>query len=126
MKKEGDDDFDVPIGCYDGAEVRKLVGSHLLSKLLNAVDKESVGLYRDDGLSVLQNLSGPQREHKRKAIVKVFKDCGPRKTIQTSSQIVNFLDIQLNLDTSTYQPHRKPDNNPVYLNKSSNHPTTVL
>ena len=113
VKREGDEDFDVPMGCYDGVEVCKLVGSHLLNKLSKIVDKESVGLYRDDGLGVLRNLSGPQTERKRKAIVKVFKDCGLRITIQANLQIVNFLDVQLNLDTSTYQPYRKPDNNPV-------------
>ena len=50
--------------------------------------------------------------------MKVFKDCGLRITIQANLQTVNFLDVQLNLDTSTHQPHRKPYNNPVYLNKN--------
>ena len=40
------------------------------------VDKESVGLYGDERFGVLQNLSGPQRKRKWKAIVKVFKNCG--------------------------------------------------
>ena len=114
------------MGFYDGTEVCKPVGFYLLNKLSNVVDKESIGLCRDDGLGVLRNLLGPQTERKKKAIVKVFKDCGFRTIIQASLQIVNFLDVQLNLDTSTYQSYRKPDSNPVYLNKNSNHPTTVL
>ena len=44
VKRETDEDFDVPMGCYDGADVCELVGSHLLNKLSNIVDKESVGL----------------------------------------------------------------------------------
>ena len=44
VKRETDEDFDVPMGCYDGAEVCELVGSHLLNKLSNIVDKKSVGL----------------------------------------------------------------------------------
>ena len=59
VKSEGDENFDVRKGCYDGVEVSELVGSYLLSKLWNIIDEESVGLYRDDGLGVLQNLSGP-------------------------------------------------------------------
>ena len=117
------------MGCYDVTDVCKLVLSHLfhlLNKLSNIVRKESVGLYRDDGLGVLRNLSDPQTERNRKAILKVFKDCGLKITIQANLQIVNFLDVQLNLDTSTYQPYRKRDNNPVHLNKNSNHATTVL
>ena len=129
VKREGDEDFDVPMGCYDVTDVCKLVLSHLfylLNKLSNIVRKESVGLYRDDGLGVLRNLSDPQTERNRKAILKVFKDCGLKITTQANLQIVNFLDVQLNLDTSTYQPYRKRDNNPVHLNKNSNHATTVL
>ena len=46
--------------------------------------KESVGLYRNDGLGVLANLSSPQTERRRNAIVKVFKDCGLRIIIQAN------------------------------------------
>ena len=113
VKSEGDENFDVRKGCYDGVEVNELVGSHLLNKLSNIVDKELVGLYSYDRLGVLQNLSGPQTERKRKTIVKLFKNCGLTITIQANLRIVNFFDVQLNLVTSTYQPYRKPDNRPV-------------
>ena len=109
-----------------GQKFSKLVGSHLLNKSFNIVEKESVGLYRDDRLGVLWNLSGPQTKRKREAIVKVFKEFGLRLTIQASLLIVNFFDIQLNLGTSTDKPYRKPDNNPVYLDKISNFFKTVL
>ena len=55
VKRCVDEDFDVPMGCYDGAEVCELVGSYLLKKVSNIVDKKSIGLYRDDGLAVLQS-----------------------------------------------------------------------
>ena len=58
--------------------------------------------------------------------MKVFKEFGLRLTIQASLLIVNFFDIQLNLGTSTDKPYRKPDNNPVYLDKISNFFKTVL
>ena len=48
VKREGDDDFDATMGCYDGAKVCELLGSYLLNKVSNIVPKESVGLYRDD------------------------------------------------------------------------------
>ena len=126
VKRDGDEDFDVPVGCCDGAEICELTGSYLVHQLSNIFDKESVGLYRDDGLGVLKSLSGPEMERKKKAIVKLFKDCGLRITIQANLRIANFLDVELNLDSGTYQPYRKPDNNPIYLNKNSNHPKTVL
>ena len=59
--------------CYDGPKIFKLVGSHLLNKSFNIVDKESVGLYRDDRLGVLWNLSGPQTKRKGKLLWKYSK-----------------------------------------------------
>ena len=46
---------------------------HLLKIKLR---KENVGLYRDDGLGVLRNLSDPETERLRKGIIKISKDCG--------------------------------------------------
>ena len=40
--------------------------------------------------------------------------------------MMDYLTCSINLDIFTYQPYRKPDNNPVYLNKNPNLPTTVL
>ena len=67
--------FDVPMGCYDGAELRELVGSYLLKKVSNIIDKKSTGLYRDDGLATLQNLSASEIEWKHKDI-EMFKTAG--------------------------------------------------
>ena len=109
-KRCGDEDFDVPMGFYDGAEVCELVGMYLLKKVLNIVNKKSISLYRDDGPAILQNLSGPQIESKRKDIIKMFKIADLSITIQAGLRIVNFLDVQFKLNNGTYQPHRKPDN----------------
>ena len=126
MKKEGNEDFDVPMGCYDGAEICQLVGTYILSKLKNLIDKKEVGLYRDDGLGILRNMSGPEKDRMRKKIIKVFKDCGLSITIEINVFIVDFLDTQFNLKTNTYKPYRKPNNEPMYINQNSNHPPTVL
>ena len=58
-KKSGDPDFDVPVGCYDGAEICELVGIFILNKVSNVIDKSSIGLYHDDGLGLFDKLSGP-------------------------------------------------------------------
>ena len=42
VKREGDENVDFPMRCYDGADVCELAESHLLNKLSNIVDKESV------------------------------------------------------------------------------------
>ena len=47
------------MGSNDGAEMSELVGLFILSKLAYLFQENSVGLYRDDGLGVLRNLSDP-------------------------------------------------------------------
>ena len=92
MKKTGTENVDVPMSCYDGAEVCELVGCYILNQLSTIMRKELVGLYRDDGLGVMKNMSGPQLERKRKQIIKIFKDCGLNIAIKTNLKSVDFLD----------------------------------
>ena len=52
--------FDVSMGVYDGAEVCELVGNYLLYELSKLNEKKDIGFYRDDGLAVFKNKSGPE------------------------------------------------------------------
>ena len=88
--------------------------------------KENVGLYRDDGLGILQNSSGPEIECKRKQIIQIFKSCGLNITVKTNLKTVDFLDAPLDLINNTYQPYRKLNSETVYINKHSNHPPNIL
>ena len=114
------------MGCYDGAEVCEVVGCYMLNQLGSVIKKDSAGLYRDDGLGILKNLSGPDIEQKRKEIIKVFKSCELNITIKTNLTSVDFLDVQFNLKDNTYKPYRKPNSNPIYIKKQSNHPPNVI
>ena len=53
----------------------------------------NVGLYRDDGLVLLRNASGPQSERTRKDITREFKTQGLNISISTNLKICNFLFI---------------------------------
>ena len=72
LEKSGNEEFDVPMGCFDGAEVCELLGVYILHLLNTVMKKENVGLYRDDGLGILRNSSGPEIERKRKQIIQIF------------------------------------------------------
>ena len=85
------------MGCYDRAEICQLVGIFILNKVSNIVDKNSIGLYRNDGLSVFYKLFGPQIEQKKKTIIKIFKDCRLSITVTTNITSVDLLDLTLNL-----------------------------
>ena len=126
MKKSGNEEFDVPMGCFDGAEICKPIGIYILMKLQSILQKDNAGLYRDDGLGVTKELSGPAMERKRKQIIDIFKKLGLSIMIKVNLHVPDFIDIQFNLKTNFYKPYMKPSSVPVYINKNSNHPLQVL
>ena len=73
--KKNNPNFDIAMGAFDGAECCELVGLFMLHKLKNLIKKENIGLYRDDGLAVVEG-SGPEVDRIRKKVEKVFKEVG--------------------------------------------------
>lgn len=118
-QKKGETTFDVTMGSYDGAETCELVGSFLLSQLQDL--NINVGLYRDDGLATT-NTTPRDTENIKKEICRIFNRNGLRITIEANKKIINFLDVTLNLNNSTYQPYTKPNTTLQYVHRESNHP----
>ena len=58
--KKRTNNFDVTMGSYDGADVGELISIFMLSLIGNKYNPNNIGLYRDDGLAVFENTSGPQ------------------------------------------------------------------
>ena len=114
------------MAAYDGAEVCELVGTFLLDKISEKYEKNSIGLYRDDGLSVFQNKSGTQLERIKKNLQKTFKDFGLEIVAESNLKIVNYLDVTLNLNNGSFKPYHKPDDIIQYINKESNHPPSII
>ena len=56
------------MACCDCAEVYKLVGSFVSSELENVVNKDNIGLHRDDGLVMFQNMSKMKTERKKRKL----------------------------------------------------------
>ena len=127
IKKNGDPDFDVTLGSFDGAELCKLVGLYILHILGEKCGKHRIGWCRDDGLTCFGYTSGPQAYRIRKDFIKIFKEDFNRSiTSERNLKTANFLDVTLNLTTGKYQPYNKPDNNPLYINILSNHPPNII
>ena len=102
--------------------VCELVGNFLLSQLQHL--DINMGLYRDDGLAIT-NATPRQTENIKKEICQIFNRNGLRITIEANKQVVNFLDVTLNLDKSTYQPFTKPNTTLLYVHRESNHPQSI-
>ena len=56
------------MGAYNGAEVCELIGTFMLSLLSKHINKNHIGLYRDDDLAILKNTSGPEAEKLNKKL----------------------------------------------------------
>ena len=122
--KKCNENFDVTMGAYDGAEVAEFVGLYILSKLEKIIPQENIGLYRDDGLCVVQG-SGPEIEKIRKKMFSIFKDCKLKVTIEGNVTVTEFLDVYFDLRKESFKPYRKNNEIPVYINAKSNHPRSI-
>ena len=102
-QKTKEEEFDVAIGTYDGAEVSEAVGLFLLDKLSSFIDMEYVGIYRDDGVTAISG-GGPEVERMKKKIISVFKEEKLNITTEGGTKVVDFLDIFMNLSDGSYCP----------------------
>ena len=114
------------MGSFHGAEVCEPIGLFLLNNLSEKYRKNNVGLYRDDGLVLLTNATGPQSERTRKDVTREFKKQGLNISISTNQKICNFLDVTLNLTDGTHYPYRKPNNETLYIDTNSNYPPAII
>ena len=125
VKKENEE-FDVTMGSYDGAEICELVGLFLLSELNRILGANKAGLYRDDGLCCFQRLSGPQLERVKKDICELFRSHGLSITIESNLVVTEFLDVMLDLKRDKYYPYRKVNSKAQYIHVQSNHPPNII
>ena len=51
--------------CQWVAQMCELTGTYLLHQLIDIISKEDLGLYRDDSLGTVNNLSGPEEKNKQ-------------------------------------------------------------
>ena len=126
MKKRGGDLFDVAMGAYDGAEVCELVGTFLFEKISDICNKCDIGLYRDDGLAVFRNKSGPHLEKIKKELQRLFKKYDLEIIAESNQKIVNYLGVTLNLKDGTFRPYHKPGDQMQYIHTESNHPPNII
>ena len=71
-------------------------------------------------------MPGPEVKRKKKELKKIFKNNGLSITVKTITKTADFLDIHFDLVKEIYQPYKKPNDDPLYINIKSNHPTSIL
>ena len=79
----------------------EICNKNIQAQLSEKFEKKNFGLYRDDGLAVFRNISGPQAEKIKKEFQRIFKQNHLDITILCNLKIVNYLDVTLNLNDGT-------------------------
>ena len=102
-------------------------GLYILSFLGRVYGIQNVGVYQDECLACFRNISGPASDKIWKDMIRTFwENSGLKITITTNLKTVNFLDVTFNLCTGKYQPYKKPNDTPTYINVNSNHPPNII
>ena len=112
------------MGSLHGAEACELVGLFLLNELKECAEPGAYGLYRDDGLMVVQK-SACEMERLSKMIRSIFKRHGLNITIEIDLKRVEFLDVIMDLQQNSFRPYKKPNSETIYMSKLSNHPNYI-
>ena len=105
--KKGQDNFDVGMGAWDGAESCELVGLYILYHISRRVKGFDNGLYRDDALGVVETT--PRNAEKiRQSIITLMGELGFKITSKVNLKVVDFLDVTLDLENDRFYPYIKP------------------
>ena len=118
--------FDVTMGSLDGAETAEIIGVYLLSKIVTIIPQQYLGLYRDDGLAVINNANGQRMDKIRKDLHTLFHQEGLKITVELCTESVDYLDVVLDLKEMSYRPYKKPNDTPSYIHTKSNHPPNII
>ena len=114
------------MGAYDGAKLCELTGTFMLTLLSKHINKNHIGLYRDDGLAILRNTSSSEAEKNKKKIQKLFKEKYLDIIAQCNLKITNYLDITFDLNDGSYHSHRKPNKESNYIQITSDQPPSII
>ena len=96
-----------------------------MSLITQLLQRDHIGLYRNDGLLVTP-ARPRQAEILKKKISELFRieDLGIEANANLKS--VDFLDVHFNLSQNSYKPYMKPGDTPRYVHVKSDHPPSVL
>ena len=118
--------FDITMGSYVGAEAAELAGLYLLHKIkCKCFGIKEVGLYRDDGLAIVDG-PGLRTDRVRKELIRLFKEEDLQITVENNTKRTDYLDVVLDLENRTFRPYRKTNDQTVYIHHESNHPPIII
>ena len=106
--KAGLDNFDVPLGAYDSAQIADLVDLYILNTLSRLVDPIQIELYRFDGILYISSSDDPKCCSIQKKIIRAFKFLRFKIKISSNIKIANFLSVTTFISHSLKQTNIPP------------------
>ena len=94
---------------------------HLIGK---KYDSKNIGLYRDGGLAVFKNVSGPASEKIKEHLQYLFQQKSLQIIIECNLKVANCLDVTFDLNDGSYRPYRKP-NHETHIHIQSDPPPSM-
>ena len=67
-----------------------------------------------------------RKQTKYEDIIGIFKKAGFKIKIKANLHIIDFLGVTFNLIDGMYKPYKKPSDQLLYVNASSNHPPQII
>ena len=103
------------MGAYDSVQVVDLIGIDILNTLGVLSTRSRWGFFRMTELSSSRLVTDPKTSKIHKKIIRAFNFLELRIEIVSNLKIVNFLDVPLDLDDSTFNPFSKSNLTPHHL-----------
>ena len=89
---------------------------YFLYSIGEKLNKDKIGLQRDDGVGCCKNNNGHQNDKTRKELIKIFQIHGLKLQTKCNLKGIDYLDITFDLNTRSYRPYKKPNNDTRYIN----------
>ncbi len=65
----------------------------------------------------MKNKSARLADKTRKELHECFEQFGLKITAEANLHVVNFLDVTFDLNNGKFKPYRKPNDDPLYINR---------
>ena len=117
---------DVTMGACLRWEVCELVRLFLLHKLSSKFNKNKIGLYQADWVTVVKNINLHQADKISKESQQLFKKFSLSIDIEYNLKIESYIDVALNLNNGSHKSYCKPNDKNMYIHAKSSHPLNVI
>ena len=76
-------------------------------------------------MAIIKSKSARLLDKTREELHKIFEQFDLKITAEVDLNVVNFLDVTFDLNNAKHKPYRKPNDDPLYINRHSNHPPSI-